>query len=269
MAWNNSDNSAKKNPISRRGRSLPASIKYLLAGSIVVFGVFVLMWSLLPTSEEAPVDNGKDALLKENHPHKSESKSKRSAAIRRAEVVRTGDKVADAVAQVEAIEPLRIAARPKVGPGPHQTFKTGMEQLMSWVFSTEVGEMPMPIPPIPEEDLNNIAAILTSKNEVDEKDSERAAECKALVDYAKKEMIKFIKDGGEPDDFLRYYHRELRKAFEMRNEAIDQVEALRAEDPELAIAFAKRINEKFEEEGIKRIEEYPDEEDESFTPSSK
>lgn len=135
----------------------------------------------------------------------------------------------------------------------NRTFKTGTEQLMSWVFSTEPGDMPMPIPRISEEDRKNIVGILISKNEVKDSDSERTIECKEAVAAAKKEMMHYLKEGGDPDDFLQYYSQELKRAFEVRSEAINQIQEVWDEDPELGKEFMDKINEKFKEEGIKEI----------------
>lgn len=135
----------------------------------------------------------------------------------------------------------------------NRTFKTGTEQLMSWVFSVTPGDMPMPIPPIGEEDRKNLAAILISKNPISEKDDEKTAFCKEQVDFAKKEMAKYIGEGGDPDDFLQYYFQELKLAFDKRNDAINQLQETHEEDPELAEQLREAINKKFEEEGIKKI----------------
>ena len=135
----------------------------------------------------------------------------------------------------------------------NRTFKTGTEQLMSWVFSTEPGDMPMPIPRISDEDRKNIVGILISKNEIKDSDSERTIECKEAVAAAKREMMQYLKEGGDPDDFLQYYSQELKRAFEMRNEAVNQVQEVWDEDPELGKEFLDKINERFKEEGIKEI----------------
>ena len=135
----------------------------------------------------------------------------------------------------------------------NRTFKTGTEQLMSWVFSTEPGDMPMPIPRISEEDRKNIVGILISKNEIKDSDSERTIECKEAVAAAKKEMMHYLREGGDPDDFLQYYSQELKRAFEVRSEAISQIQEVWDEDPELGKEFLDKINERLKEEGIKEI----------------
>jgi mevalonate kinase len=66
-------------------------------------------------------------------------------------------------------------------------------------------------------------------------------------------MIEYIKQGGDPDEFLQYYFKELKSAFELRNEAVSQISEVWEENPELAKQFLQKVNEKFTEEGIKLI----------------
>lgn len=165
--------------------------------------------------------------------------------------------VEEAVAQVEEA-PKPVMKMRRLSPEEwdrltNRTFKTGTEQLMSWVFSTTPGDMPMPIPNISEEDRQNLVSILISKNKIAEKDDEKTAFCKEQVDLAKKEMAKYIGDGGDPDDFLQYYFQELKLAFDKRNDAISTLQETGEEDPELAELMRVEINKKFEEQGIKAI----------------
>ena len=113
--------------------------------------------------------------------------------------------------------------------------------------------MPMPIPNLTQEERDTLVAVLISKNEILPADNEHVAMAKTQVDAAKKEMIKFIKEGGDPDEFLRYYYDELDRAFEYRCMAVEQVESAAEEDPELAYEVGLKINEKLASEGIMSI----------------
>jgi hypothetical protein len=135
----------------------------------------------------------------------------------------------------------------------NRVFHTGTEQLMSWIFTTDIGDMPMPIPPISKEDRENIVAMLISKNEINENDSDRVKDCKEQVELAKKEMIKYLKEGGDPDDFLQYYYQELKSSFEIRQEAIRLAEELYEEDPEAGAEYVDKVNAKLADQGIKLI----------------
>ena len=126
---------------------------------------------------------------------------------------------------------------------------------MSWVFTVEPGDPPPPIMPIGIEARKNLAAILISKNEIKDSDSDRVAFSKEQVDRAKKEMAKYIGDGGDPDEFLQYYREELKLAFNKRRDAMEQIEEVAEEDPELAKDLRKKVNEYLESQGIKKIPE--------------
>lgn len=136
-----------------------------------------------------------------------------------------------------------------------RVFKSGTEQLMSWVFTTTPGDLPMPIPELSKEERSELAAVLISKNPIEEGDSDTVRECKEVVSLAKKEMIKFIKEGGDPDEFLQHYYRELENAFQYRSEAQRQADQLLEEDPNMAAEFVKKVNEKLGENGIMPIPE--------------
>lgn len=223
-----------------------------------------LAWLLLfRNADDVRVDNKEKPLDKQMA---SAAKNRPQGKVQYKKPPKTGDKLADALAAVAAAEDaltIQPALKVKIPPGyTNRTFKTGVEQLMSWVFTTEVGDMPMPIPAISEDDRKQLAAILVSKNEVKEGDSERTVLAKESVDYAKEEMRKFIKQGGDPDDFLQYYFNQLRHAFEFRNEAQQQYYDLQEEDPELAEEFAREVNKSFDEKGIKRILTEKDEQEE-------
>lgn len=151
--------------------------------------------------------------------------------------------------------PIKKAEKPlNLPPVPKRTFSTGVEQVMSWIFNAKPGGMPPILPPMSDEELKELPSILVSKCEIGKDDSEALANCKETVNFAKKEMMKYIREGGDPQEFLRYYHNELRRCFEWREEAIRQAEEVWNEDHSLGKDFIKRINEKFSSEGIMEIE---------------
>ena len=245
----------RKSEGARKPRQLSGSlavIKWLVAISILVAVAFAVWFVFLADSNDKNTDTVEKGrgLIKETPPVKS-------VKVEYQKPEKTGDKLKDALAEVSAAEgALTIKAAPKIKIPQgytNRTFTTGVEQLMSWVFSVEVGDMPMPIPPIGEEDREQLAIILVSKNEIKEGDSEMTAFCKEQVDFAKGEMREFIKQGGDPDEFLQYYFNQLRHAFEFRNEAQQQYDDMLAESPELADKFANEVNKLFDEKGIKHI----------------
>lgn len=131
-----------------------------------------------------------------------------------------------------------------------RVFSTGVEQLMSIMFTCKPGNMPFPLVQIPDADYENLAAILITKNEIDEDDTEDIKRCKETVMEVKKEMMSYIRQGGDPDDFMAYYHAKLLKDFEYRNEAMRLAQESYEEDPALGRAFVEKINAQLGEEGI-------------------
>ena len=136
----------------------------------------------------------------------------------------------------------------------NRVFKTGTDQLISWVCQVTPGDMPMPIPPLSDEEKKNMLAILMSKIPSNEKDDERLSTLKEDVNFAKKEMASYIAEGGDPDEFLQYYFKELKRAFDYRNEIISQVNQIYEDgDRELAREFRKRANAILAERGIRTV----------------
>jgi hypothetical protein len=153
----------------------------------------------------------------------------------------------------------------------NRIFKTGLEQILNMIFNTEVGSFPGPLPRIHANEEDNLAGILLSVNKILESDDERVRNKKEQVDFAKKELIKFIKEGGDYQDFLKHYHRELVNAFRERKEcqrALDEFGDQGDVDASLVRQYHKKLNERLAEKGIKQIElpeEYRDENENTET----
>ena len=225
----------------------------------LVLGAFCLViglgvWLLWPEGERGEVAaTSERGRIKEAKPAKARSAEREVRSAKKPKP----KTVEEAMANIEEKPKPEIKKR-ELSPEEwnrltNRVFKTGTEQLMSWICQITPGDMPMPIPNISKKDRDNIIAVLFSKNEIRETDSEKVKFCKEQVDAAKKEMISYIKQGGDPDDFLQYYYQELRSCFETRREAIRQAQHLFDEDPELGRAFVEKVNEKFEKDGIKQI----------------
>ncbi|MBR3922891.1 MAG: hypothetical protein IKJ45_07240 [Kiritimatiellae bacterium] len=230
----------------------------ILAMLAVIAAVLIGVWWLLPTNESPAALPRHSASIKKPHqmrPAKTvpapkldaKPESKDHSAVRK----NPEDFVLERPEVQRAASPVNLA---KYEANANRIFRTTAEQLISWVASVEPGEMPFPMPELDAKDRENLASILISKNEILDSDSEKLANLKQSVDYAKKEMSKYIRAGGDPDDFLQYYHRELLKAYELRCEAYKQIDAIIDDDPELGREFMKKVNEKFAEQGIKQFE---------------
>jgi hypothetical protein len=138
-------------------------------------------------------------------------------------------------------------------PSTNRLFKTGTEQVMSWIFTTELGAMPPPLPRIPIRDEAHMAEILMAKNPVFEGDSEKAKEAKQMVEMAKKELIKFLKEGGSVDEFFEYYRGELVQAHNEWKECQKSVLQVVREEPDLAAEYITEINNRLSQKGIRPV----------------
>lgn len=257
MGWNGSGEatSSAANQPSRRG--VPSKLKGVVAGVIIVVVGFAACYFLL-SSSSSPAKPAEPVSAPSQIREVQPAIPPKAAEIPAQEPAKP-KKVEEALAKLEEPPKPEIKLR-ELTPEDweritNRTFKTGAEQLMSWVFTVEPGDMPMPIPPLSKEDRDNLTAILLSPNEIKEADSDMTAFCKEQVAFAKKEMAEYIKQGGDPDEFLQYYFKELKRFGEMRSDALEQLVETKESDPELAEELRKAINKKFEKDEIKPISE--------------
>lgn len=140
---------------------------------------------------------------------------------------------------------------------PPNPYKTATDQVLAMLFSIEPGMRPMPFPPLSKKERENIVGILVSKIPINEEDSERLRFQKETVNEVKKEMLKYIKEGGDPDKFIDYYQTELNRLADKRELAVSESMKIRKSDPELYHDYVTKINEKLKAEGIREIPERP------------
>ena len=135
-----------------------------------------------------------------------------------------------------------------------QLFSTGSEQVMAWIFTCPIGKMPPMLPSLPPEELARIGEILDSPNIIDEDDNEHAATTKEIVAQVKRELKKFLSEGGKVEDFLGYYHGILLQAHQKREGARVAVEQFSETDPDLAGNFKAKVNTMLRAEGIDELD---------------
>ena len=258
MAWNRPSNDGNTPGSPRRGRSPrpTVAVRGAIAGALVVLGAAVAWFVLSSEGErgEGAAAKGRGR-IKEVASAKG-AKAKPQGAKAKPKPIKTRD-VAEAVRNVGEFEPPEIpkAKEPVyIDKFTNRYFKTSVEQVMGWVFTCKPGLMPPPLPSFSDEDYDQLASILISKNTVKESDDEKAAEAKETVDFAKKEMMKYIREGGDPQEFMNYYHKLLREASDYRDIVVGQAQQIYEEDPGLAEDFLKEVNAKLDEKGIVRVE---------------
>ena len=155
----------------------------------------------------------------------------------------------------EKIEYLReqIKNTPIPEAPTNRLYATSLEQEMDWIFTCEVGNPPPLLPPMSLFDQMHLAEILIRDNPILDSDSEKAAESKEMMKIAKKEFMDFLKEGGNPDDFLPYYHGQLVAAHEEYKMARQSIVEIIRNDPDIAVDYIKKVNERLSEKGIKNV----------------
>ena len=227
------------------------------------------VWWWLGNGEARPFDEPettkKAALAKEVKPAvapvaKTVAETNATATVQ-VSPSRTGEAETDPVPAAGASAPVAPSNRVIVvendatDPNHKSDFSTGVEQVMGWIFTTELGDSPPPLPDLSAAERKRIVEILLAKNPVEEGDSEKSAEAKEMVSAAKRELMQYLKQGGDTDDFLTFYRNELVKAQEAREDAKRLVrEVAREGDDEMTVQFLKEVNGKLAERGIKAVE---------------
>lgn len=249
MGWNGSDGIARTSQkVTAKNHKAVVSKMLVLVSTIVVFIIAITVTLLREPKVSNASNDLRSVSLPQTHaetkePTCKETKRPRKKATSIEEITST------AVDKPEMIK--RELTDREWNILTNRTFDSGVEQMMGWVFSTVPGQPPMPIPRISDEDRKNLVGILLSPNNVKDGDSENVAFRKQSVALAKKEMMKYIRDGGDPDEFLKYYHNELKLAYEFRFEAERMArKEFEESGAEAGRALCEKINEKLSSEGI-------------------
>ena len=139
-------------------------------------------------------------------------------------------------------------------PRTNKLFRTSLENKMAALFTTQLGD-PAPVfpPRVSLHDEAFLAEILISDNPIVDSDDDRQKEKKEMVQIAKKELIKYIKEGGNPDDFLEYYQGQLQQAHKQYADARKSVFEIMRNDPAIAGEYIKKVNTVLRAKGIKEI----------------
>lgn len=138
-------------------------------------------------------------------------------------------------------------------PRTNQAFRTGTEQVMSWIFTSKLGDMPPPLPRLPVRDMLHMAEILIADNPELPTDSDKVKDAKQIVQEAKRELREYLKQGGEIEDFFSYYHNQLTQAHNEWRESNKAVIDACRNDPGIAQDFCKEVNKRLAEKGIKPV----------------
>ena len=138
------------------------------------------------------------------------------------------------------------------GNGRKPIHRNSTEHIMSMVFTTGLGDMPPPLPTVPERDKQRMAQILLDKFEILPNDPD--SEEKAAINEVKDALSEHIRNGGDIDDFFSSYHRQLELAHRERMDARKMIlDTAKNGETDLAIELLDKFNQNLESKGIKPI----------------
>lgn len=262
MGWNQSTGSrlgnSERQQSSKRGKSRRLTLWAIGAVVIVVAVVAIVMLCsrderIRPAAEKprptAPLAEVKPSLSTNRQPEEVESPEAK-AKRERIEKLRGMTKAErfDFIYNELKNKPLDLT------PTTNKPFRTGVEKVMSWIFTTRLGDLPPPLPNIPIRDEAHMAEILIADNPVLDGDSEKIKEAKKMVELAKKELRAYLKEGGDVQSFLEYYRGQLVQAHMERSESYKSLGKIVREDPGLAGDYLREVNAKLREKGIRPIQ---------------
>lgn len=142
---------------------------------------------------------------------------------------------------------------PTASTSSNRTFRTGVEQVASWIFTTRIGDTPPPLPRISIRDEAHLREILSTPNDVSENDSEKIIDAKQTVEAVKQLMEAYLNKGGRAQEFFEYYHSQLKEAHDVwRDHQVTLMKALK-EDPDTASIIYKELSEDLTSKGIKPL----------------
>ena len=265
VGWNGSGQRGGSTPVKPKATAKkPSPVRGLVAGGLVIILAIIAYFVFFSASEKPQTEKAdkERGLIKEVTP----------AAAPTNKVVEAKEKPKDPHAGMRlssngvwqpANRPYRAGRKYVHGvvTNRRNRFNNGVtrgavEQVMLQIFSRERGDMPLPLPDyLPEAEMKRLTEILIDKHEITEKDSEDVKISKEILNVAKSEMQKYIKEGGEPEDFLVYYHEELERSFYARKDAELYVQKLirDGESADFISQFVDKTNEKLEAQNIKPI----------------
>ena len=135
-------------------------------------------------------------------------------------------------------------------------FSSGLEEQLSWVFNTEVGDAPpVFLPPLSKWDSRSVGDILAREIVISDDDSERDKQSKRRMVEVKRALKEYIDAGGKAESFIEHYHSFLKQANAQWKDAKRSViDLYRTErDPNLLKSYIIKVNEGLAEKGIKPI----------------
>jgi len=272
MAWNGSNGAEATAPSKGKAAKAPSAGKPsagrgALAGVLVVAAALGAWWFLNQrggTPNAAGEEKTKPASttitevepeIAPEQPDPAKVEEDREEQARRAAIAERHAKLMKMTPD-ERLDYLFEEAKKRPIPelsGTNRVFRTGLEQVMAWIFNCELGAQPPLLPQISMFDQAHLVDILIMDNPIKDTDSEEIKQTKENVQAAKKEFCEFIKQGGDPDEFLPYYHNQLVQAHNEFMTARKLIVDTIRNDPDIAPEFIKKVNDELVQKGIRPV----------------
>lgn len=259
MSWNRPSNTATA-PIKKA----PSIGKGVLAGLVLVVVAGIAVYFIVGTDGESKdtqqeknarlikevtpaITTNKVVAAVEEAPKKNKPESLSINGVKHPDFIPIG--IQKMRKKVHKVRTNNVA---RLGPVPYEN---ATEQVLTHIFMRELGDPPPPetMLNLPERERKNLIGLLISKTEITDKDSEEMAIAKETLQAAKNEMVAYLKEGGNADDFLKYYYDKLESAYNERKQANVMMMKTIKESPEIAAEFVEKVNSKLREKGIKEL----------------
>lgn len=249
--------------------SRPLGVNGMVAGLFVVVAAVVVWFCLIPKEKpvvprvEKPkkVDVEKPKKVRVEKPKKMRVEMP-TPIVRSSKVIVTNSVREARLEKLRAMTPEQRKEflleeerqRPiDLTPSTNRVFRTGVEQVMAWIFTARKGNLPPPLPGISIRDEAHMEEILASRNPLLEGDSEGAKDAKQMVELAKAELRDYLKQGGDVKEFLQYYHGQLLQAHHEWTDAQRSVMKTIRDDPDIAAVYIDEVNKRLSAKGIKPV----------------
>lgn len=262
MAWNRGT-TTEDGRTAKRPAKTPAAVpwKGLAAGLLVVAGGAAALLLLRPDAAPAPKPESAvrkpmkelptvDPVGKAAKPAEEAPKADEAArAARRAKLAKMTpeERINFIFEEIRRKKPIDLS------PSKGKAYRTGFEQILCLMFTCELGDMPAPLPIITVRDEAHLAELLITPNDPVEGDSEEVVRAKEAVEVAKKELVKYIKEGGDATSFLQYYHDQLEQASREYRTVQKSMSEVMRNDPDIAPEYFRKVNAQLKAKGIKPI----------------
>lgn len=251
--WNRSSEASKVTP-----KKKPSAMRGIAAGALVVVALAVLCIWMFSGGEDAPkakVEKERGR-IKEVTPAAAPKHQEVVKEEKREHAVATkGDKKGKEAIPSERRQlsgaALRIAEAEKMGIKP----KFEHESECFLAMYAEPGK-PVPPPPISKQLIEDMKQALIEPIRVEEGDSEEIAALKGVVQGMKKELIAFIKDGGDIEGYFKELDKRQQHEYDMYAEANDSLMKM-VNDPNASLdesyEYFKKVNETLDQRGIRKL----------------